>query len=148
MYRGAREWLNDNYDDNNGLPEFFRQGSYTFEMKATAEEDYVNTVDDMAKDYNDETRQGWAKNVQDNNYQVSLLKTCDKTCDKFDIYNCENQCLSVAKTLEYWRVLAEKEQTQQLKDRASGIGLVRPPSNPPQKRHVKKQKQTVMALCN
>ncbi|CAO3611407.1 unnamed protein product [Mucor hiemalis] len=89
-------------------------------MKATAEEDYVNTVDDMAKDYNDETRQGWAKNVQDNNYQ----------------------CLSVAKILEYWRVLAEKEQTQQLKDRASGIGLVRPPSNPPQKRHVKKRKQT------
>lgn len=85
---------------------FFYQGSYTFDMKATAEEGYVSTVDDMAKDYNDEKRQGWAKNVQDNNYLVSLLKTFDK----FDIYNCENQCLSNAKTLEYWRVLAEKEQ--------------------------------------
>lgn len=65
---------------------FFRQGFCTFDMKATAEEDYFNTVDDMAKDYNSEAHQEWAKNVQDNNYWVSLLKTFAK----FDIDNCEN----------------------------------------------------------
>lgn len=67
-------------------------------MKAAAEEDYVSTVDDMAMACKNDASQEWARNVQENNYSVSLFKTFDK----FDIHNCEIQCLLLGTTLEYW----------------------------------------------
>lgn len=40
------------YRNENGLPQFFKEGTYTFKMKVNAEEDHVFVVDQASKDNN------------------------------------------------------------------------------------------------
>ncbi|KAI8371762.1 uncharacterized protein BYT42DRAFT_80923 [Radiomyces spectabilis] len=97
----AQAWLENNYRDRNGLPNFFREGGYTFAMKETAEEDYIMVVDAAANQQENESFQLWAINMKINQYRALQLTT----------------------TLEYWRYLAEKEKDALSRDKAAGLTL-------------------------
>ncbi|KAL9536663.1 hypothetical protein MBANPS3_012471 [Mucor bainieri] len=103
MNRAARDWLIETHSDRNGLPEFFRAGEYSFASKSIAEEDYITTVDDIARDGTNAEYQEWARNIQANEYM----------------------CLYNSLSLDYWRYLAGTEQDKLAKDKAAGI-LVTP----------------------
>lgn len=74
MFRDTETWLYQNYRNENGLPQFFKEGAYTFNMKADAEEDYVFAVNQASKDHADLEYHTWAKNMQLNEYRVNYLK--------------------------------------------------------------------------
>lgn len=74
MFRDTKSWLFENYKTDNGLPQFFRQGAYTFKMKQIAEEDYVFTVNEATKDNINLDFQTWARNMELNEYLVNYLK--------------------------------------------------------------------------
>ncbi|KAI8371760.1 uncharacterized protein BYT42DRAFT_548573 [Radiomyces spectabilis] len=62
-------WLQNNYEVQNGLPNFFRERSYTFAMKTIAEKDYITVVDVAAEEHEDVAFHEWAINMKMNQYR-------------------------------------------------------------------------------
>lgn len=56
-------WLQENYEEQNGLPSFFREGLYSFAMKQIAEEDYITVVNAAANKHEDTAFNEWAVNI-------------------------------------------------------------------------------------
>jgi maltodextrin utilization protein YvdJ len=44
LLRKCAEWLEENFFLNNGLPDFFIQGKYSYQSKAVAIEEYRETI--------------------------------------------------------------------------------------------------------
>ena len=73
-YKGQTEGGGKLYLGNdNGIPLFFYEGRYSFDLKKMAEEDYKYSVD-MGCDSSDSEYREWALNVKINEYSVSIVR--------------------------------------------------------------------------
>ncbi|KAI8639749.1 hypothetical protein BD408DRAFT_371155 [Parasitella parasitica] len=94
------DWLEEHYEEENGLPGFFSHGAYTLEMREVAEEDYIYTIEQALK-CNNEDFSNWAMNMKANKYIPLQLST----------------------TKEYWKTLA-CEEIQELKQKRLSTTLL------------------------
>ncbi|CAO3702558.1 unnamed protein product [Rhizopus stolonifer] len=79
-------WLSKNYNNNNGLPSFFFEGGYSFDMRQNAEDDYRYSVDEASKSNNVAYRE-WAMNIKNNDYSTLILATTREYWKSLDTLN-------------------------------------------------------------
>lgn len=75
LLRNCAEWLEENFFRNNGLPDFFIEGKYSYQNKAVAIQEYRETVN-LAVNSENISFSRWSKMIVNTNFSVSFLTIC------------------------------------------------------------------------
>ncbi|KAI8047301.1 uncharacterized protein B0P05DRAFT_592726 [Gilbertella persicaria] len=84
----AAEWLENNYEENNGLPRFFVAGDYSYQNRDKAMNDYIAIVT-LAKSSDDPLYSRWANAVSEAEFSILSNRSVEEFWDV--LLNHENR---------------------------------------------------------
>ncbi|CAO3694804.1 unnamed protein product [Rhizopus stolonifer] len=85
MFRESTEWLEKNYQTDNGLPGFFRAGKYGLGSKSQAEADYKESIIKCLSS-RDEGARDWSIKMIQSNYEVLNTTTSSHYWTNFSLH--------------------------------------------------------------